>query len=1195
MDMTKNSFLRSKKVIMLIIGFLISLVFGLAIEAKGEISEQEVLQAFEIFPHQRIDGVKFEQSSEGIYEMASKDMFFSGYRASFSKEGTAFKGEDILLAVNLDFLSSLTPQKIEERQGRIIYYFSDFLIIYTPINNGLKSDIVFFEPLEDNFSFSWKIDLKDGIMEARIEEDGSVGIYGPGKLLSGAQTSDNFSQEVLEEMQKKSAKTQLLYAIPAPVIIEANGNLHENLAYYKIENDVLELKAKNDLSGLTYPISIDPSISLGSESVFRPEPLSLNITAAALDSTHALIAFGTGGSNTRRAVIATISGTNVSYGPKYSFDTTASQELCSAALDSTHVLIAYHDPLGAYGTAIVATINLATSAISFGSEYRFNSLQNSEVSATALDSTHALIAVSRNNQGAAVVATIDLATSAISFGSEYVFNSGNVSYPRAVALDSETALIVYQDNGNTNDGTAIVATIDLATSAISYGSEYVFNSGSAFYIAATALDPACVFIAYNVGGRGKAIIAHISESVVSYGPEYTSSPCPTAISATTLDPENALVSFIDFNNNDYGIALLATVDPFDSSISFGSEHIFNPGDTVWATHAVTLDYYDVLIAYEDEENSGYGTVSIAGISGLWPLPTVATKAATNVNFNSAQLNGDLVDLGDTASANIYFQWGLTDNYGNNTGSTNKSSLGVFSESINGLSSGDTYHFRAVASSINGTSYGGDRTFTTLSVPNSIPNASSVTDSPDTVDIGSNVTFNGDWSEPDAGDNVKMYICKDSTCSNCNNASQTNCWIYSTVWNTEPDTTDTCAYTAQLGDVGSNNYWLGVCDDDNACDPVPLFGGAFTINPIVTDPTVLTTSEQSTTSDSAQLNGWLTDLGGAASVNVWFEWEETAVEPAGSYANTLSSPGSPKGGIDTFFATLSGLDPGTDYYFRAAAQNTAGTSYGAGEHFVTAIIPPPAATGLSCTGDSKEMYCLDYATTTGDVVSGRGGAVDFSWTYNHPSGTDMKNFLFQAAASPFPTANLVVNVDISSSAIDGAAVTYPVNVCSEADCGTLGSNKLAYDTNYYWQVKVCDVNNVCSDWTGALMQAQIPNHRAPEPNFSWTVLQPAADKIAQFCSVKEGDCSAMLDIDKSVCYNTSDQPISCTAATIKWTIPATAQFATSSAATDANPKIKFTELGTNEITLEITGSGPCAKCKSMEVSSLPTWIEDDPFK
>lgn len=117
---------------------------------------------------------------------------------------------------------------------------------------------------------------------------------------------------------------------------------------------------------------------------------------------------------------------------------------------------------------------------------------------------------------------------------------------------------------------------------------------------------------------------------------------------------------------------------------------------------------------------------------------------------------------------------------------------------------------------------------TPAAPNQPPDATSVSDSPDPVTVGNDITFTGNWSEPDSGDNVKMYICKDSSCTNCDNTSQTNCWCYSSTWQTEPDTSDTCTYTAQSGDVGDNNYWLGVCDDEPSCDSAPLSGGTFTV-------------------------------------------------------------------------------------------------------------------------------------------------------------------------------------------------------------------------------------------------------------------------------------------------------------------------------------------------------------------------------
>ena len=126
---------------------------------------------------------------------------------------------------------------------------------------------------------------------------------------------------------------------------------------------------------------------------------------------------------------------------------------------------------------------------------------------------------------------------------------------------------------------------------------------------------------------------------------------------------------------------------------------------------------------------------------------------------------------------------------------------------------------------------------TVATGNQTPSADSVSDLPDPVSVDSDVTFTGAWTEPDSGDNVKMYICKDASCSNCNNVSQTNCWCYSSAWNTEPDTSDTCSYTALASDLGDNSYWLGVCDDSNACDASPLSGGTFSVVADTVPPTV----------------------------------------------------------------------------------------------------------------------------------------------------------------------------------------------------------------------------------------------------------------------------------------------------------------------------------------------------------------------
>ncbi|MGB2762060.1 MAG: Calx-beta domain-containing protein [Minisyncoccales bacterium] len=168
--------------------------------------------------------------------------------------------------------------------------------------------------------------------------------------------------------------------------------------------------------------------------------------------------------------------------------------------------------------------------------------------------------------------------------------------------------------------------------------------------------------------------------------------------------------------------------------------------------------------------------------------------------------------------------------------------------------------------------------------NTAPNATSVSDAPDPVDVGSDVTFTGEWTESDAEDNVKMYVCKYSDCQNCNTTSQADCWCFSDTWITEPIVTDTCTYTAQSGDVGDNSYWLGVCDDDNACDSTPLSGGTFTVQPSIQFTSTSSSGAESSTPAQLELS-----LSAAFSENVTVDYAVTNGTATGSGTDyTLAS-------------------------------------------------------------------------------------------------------------------------------------------------------------------------------------------------------------------------------------------------------------------------------------------------------------------
>jgi hypothetical protein len=64
---------------------------------------------------------------------------------------------------------------------------------------------------------------------------------------------------------------------------------------------------------------------------------------------------------------------------------------------------------------------------------------------------------------------------------------------------------------------------------------------------------------------------------------------------------------------------------------------------------------------------------------------------------------------------VHFQYGTTTNYGSTTANQTKTGNTTqnVTANISGLTANTTYHFRIVATNNHGTSYGSDRTFTTL--------------------------------------------------------------------------------------------------------------------------------------------------------------------------------------------------------------------------------------------------------------------------------------------------------------------------------------------------------------------------------------------------------------------------------------------------------------------------------------------------
>jgi hypothetical protein len=293
------------------------------------------------------------------------------------------------------------------------------------------------------------------------------------------------------------------------------------------------------------------------------------------------------------------------------------------------------------GTVKVVGIGSTVLSQDVGSEIVFNSGQTTHISAIFDSNSNKIVIAYRDggnsDYGTAVVGTVS--GMSISFGSEVIFNTGN-SYDISATFDSNSnkMVIVYKDVGNSNYGTAIVGTV--SGTSISFGSEVVFNSfGSYDMTAIFDSNSNKVVIAYTHDGSGHygtAIVGTVSGTSISFGSKVVYNSGSTARNPIAFDSNSnkVVIAYRDGGNSGYGTAIVGTVS--GTSISFGSEVVFNTGNTgsVYKSIYLTFDSNSnkIVIAYRDSGNSSYGTAIVGTVSGT------SISFGSEVVFNSATVS-----------------------------------------------------------------------------------------------------------------------------------------------------------------------------------------------------------------------------------------------------------------------------------------------------------------------------------------------------------------------------------------------------------------------------------------------------------------------------------------------------------------------------------------------------------------------------
>ena len=223
-------------------------------------------------------------------------------------------------------------------------------------------------------------------------------------------------------------------------------------------------------------------------------------------------------------------------------------------------------------------------------------------------------------------------------------------------------------------------------------------------------------------------------------------------------------------------------------------------------------------------------------------------------------------------------------------------------------------------------------------------------------------------------------------------------------------------------------------------------GTISITNGATAPSITTGSPTSITPSAATLAGNITSTGGANSSERGIYYSTTAgfADGAGTKVSDLT------GGFGTgsFTQTVTGLDPGTTYYFKAFATNTNGTGYGLQASFITVPAAPATPTASAVTSSG---FSVSWDAVTGAASYRLDVATDLAFSSLVPSYNNLTvASTSQVVSSLDPSTSYYVRVravNAGGTSVDSATLTQATDVATEPVI-TLSPNTLSGLTVVY---------------------------------------------------------------------------------------------------------------------------------------------------
>ena len=348
----------------------------------------------------------------------------------------------------------------------------------------------------------------------------------------------------------------------SPLTQFSNNNKVATIRALTLDNDRVFLFYSRGTSyqGTAVIVKIEgATISLGTSVVFNSGQTT-QIDICKVEANKILLVFQDGSNSSYgTAIVANVSDSSITFGSKVVFNKAVTNSMFISLVEANKVLAIYADNgNSSYGTSILLSVSGTT--VTYGSEYVFESTSaNAYMTLSKIESYKFLLMHGYNGSSFPLRFRVcNVSGSSITFGSYYQPTRDLVGCRGSCSLVAENKLIFsFGDYSNSYYGTSMV--VNVTGNTLTFGTKYVYFSGECYDNQNVSIGINKVLITYREYAdmkKAHTLIATIKDDIITY---LTSSMYTIAstgnmyeLTCVIFDNNRFINFYYDYGNSSYG-------------------------------------------------------------------------------------------------------------------------------------------------------------------------------------------------------------------------------------------------------------------------------------------------------------------------------------------------------------------------------------------------------------------------------------------------------------------------------------------------------------------------------------------------------------------------------------------------------------------------------------------------------------------